>query len=48
MTLLRLIDPFYQLFGHELVALFCGDVWGVWIGFGIVVAGTIIGELITY
>ncbi|RDX41829.1 hypothetical protein OH76DRAFT_178085 [Lentinus brumalis] len=45
---IMIILSFPPLFGHELVALFCGDVWGVWIGFGIVVAGTIIGELITY
>ena len=25
--------------------MLCGDVWGVWIGFGIVAAGTILGEL---
>ena len=37
-----------QLFGHEFVALFCGDVWGLWAGFAIVAAGTIIGELATY
>ncbi|KAI0688687.1 hypothetical protein C8T65DRAFT_746469 [Cerioporus squamosus] len=43
-----IVLSFPPLFGHELVALFCGDVWGVWIGFGIVAAGTIIGELITY
>ncbi|KAI0750319.1 hypothetical protein C8Q80DRAFT_684273 [Daedaleopsis nitida] len=36
------------LFGHELVAVLCGDIWGVWIGFGIVAAGTIFGELFTY
>lgn len=40
--------PPSQLFGHELVAILCGDVWGVWIGFGIVAAGTIVGELVTY
>ncbi len=37
-----------QLFGHEFVALFCGDVWGLWVGFAIVAAGTIVGELATY
>ncbi len=34
-----------QLFGHEIIAVVCGDVWGVWIGFGIVAAGTLLGEL---
>ncbi|RPD69735.1 hypothetical protein L226DRAFT_471371 [Lentinus tigrinus ALCF2SS1-7] len=45
---IMIILSFPPLFGHELVALFCGDVWGVWIGFGIVSAGTILGELATY
>ena len=37
-----------QLFGHEIVAILVGDVWGVGIGFGIVAAGTILGELANY
>ncbi|RDX41842.1 hypothetical protein OH76DRAFT_1489163 [Lentinus brumalis] len=45
---IMIILSFPPLFGHELVAIFCGDVWGVWIGFAIVAAGTIIGELVTY
>ncbi|KAI0761575.1 hypothetical protein BD413DRAFT_485762 [Trametes elegans] len=36
---------FPPLFGHEIIAILCGDVWGVWIGFGIVSAGTVLGEL---
>ncbi|EJF56011.1 hypothetical protein DICSQDRAFT_164046 [Dichomitus squalens LYAD-421 SS1] len=36
---------FPPLFGHEIIAVLCGDVWGVWIGFGIVAAGTLLGEL---
>ena len=43
-----IIISFPPLFGHEIVALLCGDVWGIWIGFGIVAAGTILGELVTY
>ena len=35
----------FQLFGHEIVAILVGDVWGVGIGFGIVAAGTLLGEL---
>lgn len=35
---------FPPLFGHELVALLCGVVWGLWIGFAIVAAGTFLGE----
>src|ERR1700761_2544581 len=34
-----------QLFGHEIVAILCGLVWGLWIGFAIVCAGTFIGEV---
>lgn len=37
-----------QLFGHEIIAVLCGDVWGIWIGFGIVAAGTLFGELANY
>ncbi|KAI0750310.1 hypothetical protein C8Q80DRAFT_1101544, partial [Daedaleopsis nitida] len=45
---IMIVLSFPPLFGHELVAILCGDVWGVWIGFGIVAAGTIVGELATY
>ena len=31
-----------QLFGHEIIAIIVGFVWGVWIGFGIVAAGTLL------
>ncbi len=34
-----------QLFGHEIVAILCGLVWGLFPGFGIVAAGTFIGEV---
>ncbi|KAJ3931906.1 MAG: hypothetical protein NXY57DRAFT_1005441 [Lentinula lateritia] len=36
---------FPPLFGHEIVAILCGLVWGLWIGFAIVAAGTFIGEI---
>ncbi|KAM5544917.1 hypothetical protein V8D89_001815 [Ganoderma adspersum] len=42
---LMFVLSFPPLFGHEIVAVLCGDVWGVWIGFGIVAAGTVLGEL---
>lgn len=29
----------------EIVAILCGVVWGLWVGFGIVCAGTFIGEI---
>ncbi|KAH9937899.1 uncharacterized protein BXZ73DRAFT_19377, partial [Epithele typhae] len=36
------------LFGHEIIAFLVGDIWGVGIGFSIVAAGTILGELLTF
>ncbi|KAK0447378.1 uncharacterized protein EV420DRAFT_1568434 [Desarmillaria tabescens] len=39
------VISFPPLFGHEIVAILCGLVWGLWIGFGIVAAGTFIGEV---
>ncbi|KAJ7578304.1 hypothetical protein C8J56DRAFT_869233 [Mycena floridula] len=36
---------FPPLFGHEIVAMLCGLTWGIWIGFGIVAAGTFLGEI---
>ena len=35
---------FPPLFGHEIVALLCGIVYGLWIGFAIVAVGTFLGE----
>ncbi|KAI0706578.1 hypothetical protein C8Q76DRAFT_750031 [Earliella scabrosa] len=37
------IPPF---FGYEIVATLCGVVYGFWVGFGMVVGGTFIGELV--
>ncbi|KAL5375598.1 Tlg2-vesicle protein [Paraphaeosphaeria sporulosa] len=42
------IISFPPLFGHEIVALLCGVVWGLWIGFAIVAAGTFVGEVGTW
>ena len=39
------VISFPPLFGHEILAIVCGLVYGVWIGFAIVSAGTFIGEL---
>ena len=39
------VISFPPLFGHEIVAVLCGLVWGLWIGFGIVCAGTFLGEV---
>ncbi|KAJ7911555.1 hypothetical protein B0H13DRAFT_1875667 [Mycena leptocephala] len=38
----------FQLFGNEVVAMLCGLVWGLGQGFGIVAAGTLLGEIVTY
>jgi hypothetical protein len=38
------VISFPPLFGHEIVALLCGVVWGLWIGFAITAAGTFVGE----
>ncbi|KAL2127489.1 hypothetical protein VTI74DRAFT_10643 [Chaetomium olivicolor] len=43
-----IVISFPPLFGHELIALLCGVVYGLWIGFGIVAAGTFLGELGTW
>ncbi|KAJ4389033.1 hypothetical protein N0V93_006495 [Gnomoniopsis smithogilvyi] len=42
------IISFPPLFGHELVALLAGVVYGLWIGFAVVAAGTFIGEIGTW
>ncbi|EGN97418.1 hypothetical protein SERLA73DRAFT_139624 [Serpula lacrymans var. lacrymans S7.3] len=39
------IISFPPLFGQEILAIICGVVWGLWAGFGIVSAGTLLGEL---
>ncbi|KAF9560438.1 hypothetical protein CPC08DRAFT_690092 [Agrocybe pediades] len=39
------VISFPPLFGHEIVAVLCGVVWGLWVGFGIVAAGTFLGEV---
>ncbi|PPR02682.1 hypothetical protein CVT24_002104 [Panaeolus cyanescens] len=39
------VISFPPLFGHEIVAVLCGLVWGLWVGFGIVAAGTFLGEV---
>ncbi|KAI5117038.1 hypothetical protein M0805_004745 [Coniferiporia weirii] len=39
------VISFPPLGGHEIIAILCGVVWGLWIGFAIVSAGTFLGEL---
>ena len=42
------ILSFPPLVGNEIVHLIVGAAWGLWIGFGIVAAGTILGETGTF
>ncbi|KAH7071953.1 snare associated Golgi protein-domain-containing protein [Paraphoma chrysanthemicola] len=42
------VISFPPLFGHEIIALLCGVIYGLWIGFAIVAAGTFIGEIGTW
>lgn len=45
---LLVVMSFPPLFGHEFVAIICGVVWGLGIGFAIVALGTILGELANF
>lgn len=47
-TILLIIVSFPPLFGHELIILISGMIWGLWIGFAIACAGTFLGEIMTY
>lgn len=40
-----IILSFPPLFGHEIIQIMCGVVWGVWKGFLIAAAGTLLGEI---
>lgn len=42
------VISFPPLFGHEIIGLLCGVVYGLWIGFVIVAIGTFIGEVGTW
>ncbi|KAL5503758.1 hypothetical protein ACEPAH_7829 [Sanghuangporus vaninii] len=39
------VISFPPLFGHEILAILVGVVWGLWVGFAITAAGTFLGEL---
>lgn len=39
---------FPPLFGQEIVGVLCGVVWGLWVGFAIITAGTLLGEIGNY
>lgn len=44
-VLILFVLSFPPLFGAEIIAVLCGIVYGVWIGFGIVALGTLLGEV---
>ncbi|KAJ2906941.1 hypothetical protein MKZ38_009804 [Zalerion maritima] len=46
--IILIIISFPPLFGHEIIAVLVGVVYGLWEGFGIVAAGTFIGEIATW
>jgi uncharacterized membrane protein YdjX (TVP38/TMEM64 family) len=39
------VISFPPLFGQEIVALLCGMIYGLWIGFAIVSLGSFLGEV---
>lgn len=45
---LLIIVSFPPLVGHEIIGILIGLVWGLWQGFGILCAGTFLGELATW
>ncbi|WVQ82691.1 hypothetical protein IAT38_004823 [Cryptococcus sp. DSM 104549] len=45
---LLVVLSFPPLVGHEIVGILCGLVWGLWIGFAILAAGTFLGEIATW
>jgi hypothetical protein len=44
-VIILFILSFPPLFGHEIVGVLCGVVYGLWVGFGILSLGTLLGEL---
>ncbi|EJT75027.1 hypothetical protein GGTG_08865 [Gaeumannomyces tritici R3-111a-1] len=45
---IMVVISFPPLFGHEIIGVLCGIVYGLWVGFGIVAAGTFFGEVGTW
>ncbi|OCH86170.1 hypothetical protein OBBRIDRAFT_797465 [Obba rivulosa] len=45
---IMVVLSFPPLFGQEIIAIMCGLVWGLWGGFAIVSAGTLLGEVISF
>ncbi|GMK58367.1 hypothetical protein CspeluHIS016_0503990 [Cutaneotrichosporon spelunceum] len=45
---LLIVVSFPPLMGHEIIGILCGLVWGMWTGFGVLAAGTFLGEFATW
>lgn len=43
-----IVISFPPLFGHELILLFIGIIYGDWRGFVIAAVGTLIGEILNF
>ncbi|WWC86345.1 uncharacterized protein L201_001218 [Kwoniella dendrophila CBS 6074] len=43
-----IIVSFPPLVGHEIIGILCGLVYGLWVGFAILAAGTFLGEIATW
>ncbi|WVR05965.1 hypothetical protein IAU60_002993 [Kwoniella sp. DSM 27419] len=43
-----IVVSFPPLVGHEIIGILCGLVWGLWVGFAILAAGTFLGEIATW
>ncbi|KAI5115751.1 hypothetical protein M0805_001870, partial [Coniferiporia weirii] len=42
------VISFPPLFGHELIAMLCGVIYGLWVGFAVTAFGTFLGEIGNY
>jgi hypothetical protein len=45
---LLFVVSFPPLFGHEIIGVLTGDVYGLGVGFAIIAAGTLLGEIANY
>ncbi|WVW82396.1 hypothetical protein I302_104403 [Kwoniella bestiolae CBS 10118] len=43
-----IVVSFPPLVGHEIIGILCGLVYGLWVGFAILAAGTFLGEIATW
>ena len=45
---IMIVLSFPPLFGAEIIHLLCGVIWGLGVGFAIVAAGTLLGEIANF